>query len=672
VVSLGADASICSGDPVTIDAGNAGATYSWSPGGQTSQSITVNPTVNTTYTVTVTNNGCSATGSKNITVKAPPVVDLGPDMDFCSGFITLDAGVTGATYQWGSTYMPAIYAGQTNQTTKASGAGTYWVKVTKDGCFASDTIVLNKAKAITASFTYTKSGDGSCGPYTVNVTENAKVCSGSVEEHYWDFGDGTIVQGSYNKFLSHNYIIPGNHVIRLIVTNTNNIKDTTEQTVNFTGSGFEIDLGRDTTLCGGASITLDAGPGSSYAWSTGETARTINVDQSGEYSVAVYNGICYATGKINVTVATGLSVDLGKDTTICGGTLVLDAGNSGATYLWGANAGSATSQTVTVTPQNGKNVYTVDVQKGTCTGSGSITITVNAAIPVYLGNDTAICAGTTLLLDAGYPGAVYSWQDGATSQTYPASAAGNYKVSVDDHGCKGDAEINITLLTPPSAVDLGDDINKCFGNSVTLDAGNHPGATYLWSTGATTRTLNVSASGTYSVAVSGCGVTQPDEINVTLSNLPAPVITQSGLELICTDADSYQWYKDGILIPGATFKKYKPRGYGKYAVLVTNTALGCSGKSDDYWFTPDGQYYLQGIKVISTPNPSNGLSKLVISKLPPKPIRVSVYDRIGRKILVTTVINMVTDLNLTSYAKGLYFVECVLDDQKIVVPIVTQ
>ena len=300
-------------------------------------------------------------------------------------------------------------------------------------------------------------------------------------------------------------------------------------------------------------------------------------------------------------------------------------------------------------------------------------ITVNNAIPVNLGNDTAICTGASLVLDAGYPGATYTWQDGTSTQTYPASTAGKYKVMVNKNGCKGEDEINITLLSTPTGVDLGEDINKCFGNNIILDAGEQQNATYLWSTGETTRTLDVSLSGIYSVAVSACGVTKADTISVTLSKLSTPVITQSGLELICTDADSYQWYKDGIFIPGATFKTYKPKGYGTYSVMVTNSTLGCSGKSDDYWFTPDGKYYLDGIRVIATPNPSYGLSKLVLSKLPPKPIQVKVYDRIGRMVLMNSnVVNKVTDLNLLSFAKGLYFVECILDNQKVIIPIVTQ
>src|SRR5690606_14925744 len=150
----------------------------------------------------------------------------------------------------------------------------------------------------------------------------------------------------------------------------------------------------------------------------------------------------------------------------------------------------------------------------------------------------------------------------------------------------------------------------------------------------------------------GCGGTVYDEIYITMANLPVPVITQNGNVLMSSQADTYQWYKNGILIPGATGKVYKPRGYGKYQVAVASTATGCSGESSSYFFVPDGRIYIGDIRVKLSPNPGNGLAKLIFSKLPPKPIKVTVYDRIGRRILVTTMINTVNDLNLAAYAKG--------------------
>jgi PKD repeat protein len=76
----------------------------------------------------------------------------------------------------------------------------------------------------------------------------------------------------------------------------------------------------------------------------------------------------------------------------------------------------------------------------------------------------------------------------------------------------------------------------CQGGSVILDAGAYPGATFLWSDGATTQTNNVTTSGTYSVTVTksnGCVATS-NAIAVTVNPTPtAPTISASGPTTFC-------------------------------------------------------------------------------------------------------------------------------------------
>jgi len=76
----------------------------------------------------------------------------------------------------------------------------------------------------------------------------------------------------------------------------------------------------------------------------------------------------------------------------------------------------------------------------------------------------------------------------------------------------------------------------CQGSSVTLDAGSYPGATFLWSDGATTQMNTVSASGSYSVTVTksnGC-VSTSNAIAVTVNPTPtAPTISASGSTTFC-------------------------------------------------------------------------------------------------------------------------------------------
>jgi PKD repeat protein len=668
VVNLGADAAICSGSSITLDAGDhgTGTTYSWTPGNQTTRTIDV--TTAGTYTVSVTKDGCTGSGSKTIMVNTSAlVVNLGTDIERCASDppTTLDAGITGASYLWGSQPFVPTVTNRTTKTVQTLTAGKFWVTVTKDGCSATDTIIVTNKPNILPRFTYTQTG--SCSPIKVSYTNTSESCN-SITGYAWDFGDGSPVLSGYHPNPEHDYDQPGAYKVTLTVS-TNAESKSYEETIIVTGTGIPVNLGNDTTICAGSSITLDAGnhPGATYEWApNGETTQSITVDKEDTYIVTVTQNGCKSIDAIHVSVVPALTVNLGNDTTICAGnSVVLDAGNPGATYLW------STGETTRTISAGTAGTYNVTVSKGSCSGSGSIKIDVSTTIPVSLGNDTTICTGSSITLDAGYPGASYSWSTTATSQTIAVSDAGVYKVTVNHNGCVGEDEIEISLQTGAEPVNLGNDTTICFGNTVKLDAGN-PGATYLWSTGETTQIIYPVVSGTYSVEVTRCGITEPDEINILIAGLPTPSVTQSGNELIASTADSYQWYKNNVLIPGATDKKYKPRGYGKYKVVVTSTATGCNGESPEYFFMPEGGIYIGDMRVKISPNPGNGLARLIFSKLPPKPVKVTVYDRVGRRILVTTMINTVNDINMTTYAKGEYFVECILDDKRIIIPLITQ
>ena len=125
VVSAGADVAICTGNSTVLTASGA-TTYSWSTG-ETTASITVDPTTNTTYTVTGFNGACSATDSVDVTVHPLPTVSISGTLTYCVGAsTTLDAGAGFASYSWSS--------GETTQTISAT-AGNYTVTVTdSNGC----------------------------------------------------------------------------------------------------------------------------------------------------------------------------------------------------------------------------------------------------------------------------------------------------------------------------------------------------------------------------------------------------------------------------------------------------------------------------------------------------------------------------------------------------------
>jgi len=95
-----------------------------------------------------------------------------------------------------------------------------------------------------------------------------------------------------------------------------------------------------------------------------------------------------------------------------------------------------------------KGVYTIKVEKQTlCTMlADSIIVTVaDGSSGVHLPEDTVLCSGKTLLLDAGAGYNRYRWQDGSTGESLRISAAGAYSVQLTDkNGCAGTDKILVT------------------------------------------------------------------------------------------------------------------------------------------------------------------------------------------------------------------------------------
>ncbi|MCC6683789.1 MAG: hypothetical protein IT247_01835, partial [Bacteroidia bacterium] len=99
-------------------------------------------TTNGVYNDTIPNNGgCDSVITINLTIGTKPTVNVGTDISTCTS-TTLDAGNPGSTYLWNNN--------DTTRTLTASTSGTYFVKVTNNGCFAYDTITVTITSLDTA------------------------------------------------------------------------------------------------------------------------------------------------------------------------------------------------------------------------------------------------------------------------------------------------------------------------------------------------------------------------------------------------------------------------------------------------------------------------------------------------------------------------------------------
>ena len=291
------------------------------------------------------------------------------------------------------------------------------------------------------------------------------------------------------------------------------------------------------------------------------------VATSGLYSVTVTDDIaCSASASRNVYIEPTPFVSLGNDTTQCGGTITLDAGNPGDLYSW--NDGEST-QIITVGSSNSYNVTVTDPNSN-CTAVSGLNVQINPVPVVNLGNDITQCGGS-ITLNAGNPGSVFMWSDGTTGETTVATTSGLYSVTVTNGlNCASTDSVNLYIQTVPS-VCLSQNITQC-GGTVTLDAGN-PGYNYLWSTNGTTQTIQVSVSGIYYVTVTSPvnGCPTADSISVTIDTIPVVNLgsdtTQCGgsITLNAGSAGSTYLWSDN-----STSQTLVVTASGIYRVTVTN------------------------------------------------------------------------------------------------------
>jgi len=244
---------------------------------------------------------------------------------------------------------------------------------------------------------------------------------------------------------------------------------------------------------------------------------------------------------------------------------VLVSGNCGATYdtIHIIDAGNHTTSTtmkhisLPLLTYAGSDVMPgFYIKRGTA-GTYFVDIdnvAISDAALVNLGPDVSLCPGGNTTFDAGASAVGYTYTYNWNTLAHPASIATTQTITVDSAATYIAAVNNgygvittdtaIVTLKPVPVVDLGPDVTKC--GSDLLDAGAGF-ASYLWSSGATTQTYNVTATGNYWVEVSNAqGCSTKDSVIITIT--PLPTVYAGPAQSIC--------YLDTLNIAGATAADY--------------------------------------------------------------------------------------------------------------------
>lgn len=201
--------SICAGETaiLTATSSSPGGTFLWSPNGETTPTISISPTLTTSYTVIYTVGPCSDTSSAVVTVNPSPTINAGADITLCEGESATLIATGGTSYVWDNGVTNGIAF------TPSLGTMNYTVTTTNaTGCSASDvvTVTVLAPPSANASFTPTSG----IAPLTVDFTN---LSSGGTS-YSWNFGNGLSQTTASTTSVFTNYEA-GNYVITLIATN---------------------------------------------------------------------------------------------------------------------------------------------------------------------------------------------------------------------------------------------------------------------------------------------------------------------------------------------------------------------------------------------------------------------------------------------------------------------
>lgn len=254
--------------------------------------------------------------------------------------------------------------------------------------------------------------------------------------------------------------VTANGSYSITVTSANNCSITESVLVKL-NDVLKVDLGKEVLTCG--THTLNAGPGSTYLWSTGATTQQITVSTSGSYWVKVGAGGCEGRDTVGVTIHSLPVVNLGTDKAICEGDVVLlDAGNPGSSYQW---SDGSTNQTLTAT-RTGTYWVTVMTANG-CSFRDELTISTAPKPIVNLGPDQSLCVGQQVVLNAGNAGASYEWGSStglaSAAPSIRVTSSGTYWVKVLLGNCQAVDSVNIQIST--------DSLNAVFLTKSLVDVG---------------------------------------------------------------------------------------------------------------------------------------------------------------------------------------------------------
>jgi gliding motility-associated-like protein len=469
------------------------------------------------------------------------------------------------------------------------------------------------------------SSDSGCAPLTVTFDYTATKPGTSFE---WDFGDGGT---SVAEFPTYTFTQPGEYRVKFIIENPANCNpiDSAFAIIKVTEreapvADFEIDSSQVCTN-GTVILTNISQDAKRYEWNFGDGTTstssaspiTKNYAAPGTYTItlsAFNNELCDSTDVITKTVRIPdvVEADFSFDGVYCTGSAInfSNLSTNAESYTWTFSPGNTSTETNPQFVFSAAGTYPVTLVANnplSCNVNDQITrdIVIDEA-PVLIDpiGPIELCSGQDVLLTATPGFSSYTWRrdgaviGGANTNTYTATQTGAYQVEVTSTGtCPGISNIvevtvqdDIDIDITPSSAEL------CPGEEAILTIATAGLQDIVWfrngiQVATATESITVSQGGNYTASANtsiGCPATST-AIPVTEIQPPVITISPAGPSTICenteitltaapTDLLSIQWFRDGVVIPGANTVELTTGLEGSYTLSAENSA-GCPATS---------------------------------------------------------------------------------------------
>jgi gliding motility-associated-like protein len=587
IANAGANVTTCGGGSTILTA-SGGGTYSWSPStgltSTTNASTTASPASTQTYTVTVGNAaGCTNTATVTVTV--------GPGLSPTA-----------------SSTPTTICQGKSSALTSGGGISYSWSPGT--GLSATNISNPTATPATTTSYTVTVKDAGGCtGTATTTVTVNARPAANAGPNTAECIGFSALLNasggGTYswspaaglsNAAVSNPTATDASSTTYTVtIVDLNGCRDssTTVLTVN---QKPVIGTNPSPGICSGGSVTLTATGASSYSWtpSTGLSSTTVSNPSASPASSTTYtvtgtdvNG-CINQDTVTVRVGSSMTLITSANTAICQGGPGATITASGATsYTWSPATGlSSSTVSNPVANPSGTQTYTVVGTTGGCSGTDSVTVTVNSLPVANAGSNTAYCAGgSTLLAGSGGPGYMWSPSSGLSSTTIANPTANPllttiYTLTVTDvNNCSKSSQVTVTVNQLP-VISVSGNLSVCKGSATTLTANG--ASSYSWSPGTGLSTTNAPVTAASPILNTTYTITGTD-VNNCINTSTVAVIVDS-LPRVSVTASQTSFCTTGcVTLSGLD-------SAGSCSSVVYDFGDGTTGTNPTHCYTAAGNY----------------------------------------------------------------------------------